>query len=65
MAFCQPTQKYKHNAMNDLIPTQYGVEISLDKQSANYFGLAVGALIAAGIILGIVSGVLISRTISS
>jgi len=50
--------------MNDLIPTQYGVEISLDKQSANYFGLAVGTLIAAGIILGIVSGVLISRTIS-
>lgn len=65
MAFCQLTRKYKRNAMNDLIPTQYGVEISLDKQSANYFGLAVGALIAAGIILGIVSGVLISRTISS
>ena len=50
--------------MTGIIPTEYNATISLDKQSANYFGIAVGGLIAVGIILGIVSGVLIAKSIS-
>jgi hypothetical protein len=47
-----------------MLPSEFKLNIILEKESANYFGIAVGGLIAVGIILGIVSGVLIARSIS-
>ena len=47
-----------------MLPEEFTLNVSLDKESSTYFGVAVGGLIAVGIILGIVTGVLIAKSIS-